>query len=110
MKIVKQAAVVVISAVLMGAASVSSWAAMPVGNMATWRHAEVITAANGPLSATGSSLEPSLAFQTVSQVRSKCKASHIYGPDDVVGDPNTCIMGGYAIPSAYAVGVTTGVR
>jgi hypothetical protein len=91
MKIVKRAAAVVMSSLLMSA-SVSTWAAMPAGNMAAPGHAEVIAAANGPLSATKSSLEPSPALQAARQVRGNCRASHIYGAHDVVGDPNTCII------------------
>jgi hypothetical protein len=109
MKIVKRAAVVVISGLLMGAAS-SSWAAMPATNVAGTGQAEVIAAANGPVAATESPLEPSLALQAARLVRSNCKASHIYGADDVVGDKNACIMGGYAIGGGYGYGMATSVR
>lgn len=108
MKIVKRAAVVVISGLLMGAAS-STWA-MPAGNMAAPSQAEVIAVTNGPLSATESSLEPSLALQAARRVRNNCEASHIYGADDVVGDKNACIMGGYSIPGAYGFGMATSVH
>jgi hypothetical protein len=67
--------------------------------------------ANGPMSATESSLEPSMALQVARQVRSNFKASHIYGADEVVADQNSCIMGGYAIPGAYGgIGMAMGVR
>jgi len=112
MRIVKSAAVVAISGFLMGA-SMSAWAGMPTDNMEAPSHIEVIAAANGPLSATEGALEPSMALQATRQVRSNCQASHIYGADDVVGDKNSCIMGGYAIPGAGAysgIGMATGVR
>jgi hypothetical protein len=100
---------------LMGAASVSTWAGMPAGNLAAPSQAEVLAVANGPLSATEGALEPSMALQAARQVRSNCKASHIYGADDVVGDKNACIMGGYAISGGYGVafggvGMVGGVR
>jgi hypothetical protein len=109
MKRVKSAALVVMSGWLMGV-SASAWAAMPAGNMAQPNHAEVIAAANGPLFATESSLEPSLALQAARQDQGKCKASHIYGAADVVGDKNTCIMGGYGISGAYGGGMAIGGR
>jgi hypothetical protein len=77
MKMVKSAALVVMSGWLMGV-SASAWAAMPAGNMAPPNHAEVIAAANGPLFATEGSLEPSLALQVARQDHGKCRASHIY--------------------------------
>ena len=110
MKITKKAAVVVISGLLMSGASVPTWAEMPANSIAAPGHAEVIAAANGPLAATESSLEPSNAVQAARQARSNCTASHIYGADDVVGDQKACIMGGYAIQGTYGVGIATGVR
>ena len=107
MTIVKRAAIVAISGLLMGA-SVSAWAAMPAGNMAAPSHAEVVAAANGPLSATEGSVDPSLALQVAHHIHSNCEASHMYGADDVVGDANACIMGGYAIPGGYGFGVAIG--
>jgi hypothetical protein len=109
MKIVKRTAVVVaISGLLMSAASVSTWAGMPSGNIPAPSHLQVLAAANGPLFATESSLEPSMALQAARQVRSNCEASHMYGADNVVGDKNACIMGGYAIPGGYGSGVAVG--
>jgi hypothetical protein len=111
MKIVKGAAVVVMSGFLMGASSLSTRAAMPAGNVAAApSNASVIVAANGPLSATESLLKPPLALPSSPQVHSNCKASHLYGADDVVGDQNSCIMGGYAIPGAYGAGIAAAVR
>lgn len=109
MKKVKSAALAVISGWLIGA-SASAWATMPAGNMTEPNHAEVIAAANGPLFAAEGSLEPSLALQAARQDHGRCKASHIYGAADVVGDKNTCIMGGYGIPGAYGGGMAIGGR
>jgi hypothetical protein len=113
MKIVRKAAVVAIAGFLLGATLVPSWAAMPAANMAAPNQAEVIAAATGPFSATESLLEPSVALQATRQVRSNCKASHMYGADNLVGDPKACIMGGYGIAGAYGyggVGMATGGR
>ena len=109
MKMVKRAALVVMSGLLMGV-SASAWATMPAGNTTEPNHAEVIAAGNGPLFATESSLEPSVALQAARQDHGKCKASHIYGAADVVGDKNTCIMGGYAFSGAYGGGMAIGGR
>jgi hypothetical protein len=109
MKRVKSATLVVMSGWLMGV-SASAWAAMPAGNMAQPNHAEVIAAASGSLFATEGSLEPSLALQAARQDHVKCKASHIYGAADVVGDKSTCIMGGYAFSGAYGGGMAIGGR
>jgi hypothetical protein len=107
MKIVKSAAMVVISGLLMGA-SVSARAAMPVDNMASPSHASVIAVANDPLFATVSSLEPSPALQAARQEHNNCKASHMYGADDIVGDKQACIMGGYSISGGLVM--ATGAR
>jgi hypothetical protein len=107
MTIVKRAAIVAISGLLMGA-SASAWAAMPAGNTAAASHAEVVAAANGPMSATEDSVAPSLALQVTHHIHSNCEASHMYGADNVVGDQNACIMGGYAIPGGYGFGVAIG--
>jgi len=113
MKIIKSAAIVAISGFLLGATLVPSWAAMPAASTAAETHAGVIMAADVPLSATESLLEPSLALQAARQVHSNCKASHMYGADNLVGDPKACIMGGYGIAGAYGyggVGMATGGR
>jgi hypothetical protein len=109
MKIVKQAAAIVMSGLPMGM-SASAWAAMPAGNMTEPNHAEVIAGANGPLFATERSLEPSLPLQAARQDHDKFKASHFYRAADVVGDKNTCIMGGYGISGAYGGGMAIGGR
>src|SRR5437879_5852132 len=102
MKLVNGAAVALMSGFLMGASSLSTWAAMPARDMAVAPGAaKVLAVADGSLSATESALEPSLALQATRQVRNNCRPSHLYGPDDVVGDQNSCIKGGYAIPGAY---------
>jgi hypothetical protein len=113
MRIVEKAAAVLVAGLMIGATSMSSWAAMPAANMAAPSQAEVIGAATGPFSATESLLEPSLVLQAERQVHSNCKASHMYGADNLVGDPNACIMGGYGIAGAYGyggVGMATGGR
>jgi hypothetical protein len=109
MKRVKSAALVVMSGWLIGV-SASAWAAMPAGNITEPNHGEVIAAANDPLFAAEDSLEPSLALQAARQDHGKCKASHIYGAADVVGDKSTCIMGGYAFSGAYGGGMAIGGR
>jgi hypothetical protein len=109
MTIVKKTAVIVaMSGLLMGAASVSTWAGMPAGNMSAPSHPQVLAAANGPMSATEGSVDSSLARQVTYQIHSNCEASHMYGADNVVGDKNACIMGGYAIPGGYGVGLAIG--
>jgi hypothetical protein len=79
MKIVEKAAAVLVAGLMIGATSMSSWAAMPAANMAAPSQTEVLAAASGPFSASESLLEPSLALQAARQVHSNCKASHIYG-------------------------------
>jgi hypothetical protein len=109
MKIVKRAAAVVaISGLLMSAAAVSTWAGMPAGNMPAPSQPQVLAAANGPMSATEDSVAPSLALQVTHHIHSNCEASHMYGADNVVGDKDACIMGGYAIPGGYGFGVAIG--
>jgi len=109
MKIEKITAMVVISGLLMGA-SVSARAAMPVDSMAGSSHGAVIAAANGPLFATVSSLEPSPALQASRQEHNNCKASHMYGADDIVGDKQACIMGGYSISGGAGMATGPGGR
>jgi hypothetical protein len=96
MRIMKVTAMVMISGLLMGA-SAPGWAATPVDSVAGSSHGAVIAAANGPLFATVSSLEPSPALQSARQEHNNCEASHMYGADDIVGDKQACIMGGYSI-------------
>jgi hypothetical protein len=113
MKMTKSAVVVAISGFLLGATLVPSWAEMLAASTGAENHAGVIMAADVPLSATESLLEPSLAFQASREVHSNCKASHLYGADNLVGDPKACIMGGYGIAGAYGyggVGMATGGR
>jgi hypothetical protein len=113
MNIIKSAAVVTMSGFLLGATLMPSWAEMPAANTAAETHAGVIMAADVPLSATESLLEPALPLQATRQVHSNCKASHMYGADNLVGNPKACIMGGYGIASAYGyggVGMATGGR
>jgi hypothetical protein len=111
MKIIKSAAVVTISAFLLGATLVPSWAEMPAASTAAQTHAGVITVADVPLSATESLLKPALPLQAARQVHSNCKASHMYGADNLVGNQKACIMGGYAIGSGYGgVGTAIGGR
>ncbi len=113
MKLVKSAAAGLVAGLVIGATSISSWAAMPAANMAAPIQAEVIAAATVPLSATQSLLEPSLALKPARQVHSNCKPSHMYGANNLVGDPNACIMGGYGIAGIYGyggVGMATGAR
>jgi hypothetical protein len=67
------------------------------------------------MSATEDSVDPSLALQLTHHIHSNCEASHMYGANNVVGDANACIMGGYAIPGGYGVaiggvGMASGVR
>jgi hypothetical protein len=107
MQMVKRAALVVMSGLLIGM-SASAWATMPGGNTAEPNHGEMIADANSPLFATEISLEPSVALQAARQGHSNCRASHIYGTD-VVGEKNACIMGGYTVPGSYGVGAVGGM-
>ena len=104
MRIVKRAAVVMMSGLLMGAGSVSTWAAIPAGNIPAPSNPEVVASANASGSATARMVEPSLALQASHHVHSNCEASHMYGADNVVGDASACIRGGYAIPGGLGVG------
>jgi hypothetical protein len=108
MKIVRTVAVVVMAGLLMSAAAVSTWAGMPAGHMPAPGHLQVLAAANGPMSTIEDSVDPSLALQVTHHIHSNCEASHMYGADNVVGDKNACIMGGYAIPGGYGSGVAIG--
>jgi hypothetical protein len=108
MRIVKTAAVVVMSGLLMSAAAASTRAGVPAGNMPGPSYPQVLAAANRPMSATEDSVDPSLALQVTHHIHSNCEASHMYGADNVVGDKNACIMGGYAIPGGYGSGVAVG--
>jgi hypothetical protein len=113
MNIIKGSAVVAISGLLLAATWVPSSAEMPAASTAAETHTGAIMAADVQMSATESSLEPSLALQAARQVLSNCKASHMYGADNLVGNPKACIMGGYGIAGAYGyggVGMATGGR
>ena len=112
MKIMKSAAVVAISSVLVSATLAPSWAEMPTARTAAEAQAGVMVAAEAPMSGTESLLEPSIALQAGRQVQSNCKASHMYGADNLVGDPKACIMGGYGIAGAsgHGLGIATGGR
>src|SRR6266481_3792988 len=95
MRIFKKAANIAMAGLMMGA-SASAWAQMPAGNTPSRAGAALV--ASGPLSATEIALQPSEQVQAARQLHNNCKASHLYGADDIVGDKSTCIMGTYNLP------------
>jgi hypothetical protein len=105
MRIFKKAANIAMAGLMMGA-SASAWAQMPAGNTPSRAGAALV--ASGPLSATEIALQPSEQVQAARQLHNNCKASHLYGADDIVGDKSTCIMGMYTFPGGL-VGTATGV-
>jgi hypothetical protein len=91
MKIVRTTAAALISGLLMSGVSVPAWSAPPVLTGAQVASAKpVLQAAGGILAAA--------EFPRIQQIRpqaqSNCKPGHMYSADDIVGDPQACIMGG----------------
>jgi hypothetical protein len=93
MKIVRTTAAALISGLLMSGVSVPAWSAPATSEGPTV--AQVASAdallqpANGVLAAP--------EFPRIQQIRpqaqTNCKPGHMYTADDIVGDPQACIMG-----------------
>jgi hypothetical protein len=94
MKSVRTTAVALISGLLMSGVSLPAWSAPPVSEALTGAQVAsakpVLQAADGILAAA--------EFPRIQQIRpqaqSNCKPGHMYSADDIVGDPQACIMGG----------------
>jgi hypothetical protein len=92
-KIVRTTAAALISGLLMSGVSVPAWSAPTVSEGLTGAQVAsakpVVQAAGGILAAA--------EFPRLQQIRPpaqiNCKPGHMYSADDIVGDPQACIMG-----------------
>jgi hypothetical protein len=94
MKSVRTTAVALISGLLMSGVSLPAWSAPPVSEALTGAQ---VASAKPVLQAAGGILAAA-EFPRIQQIRpqaqSNCKPGHMYSADDIVGDPQACIMGG----------------
>jgi hypothetical protein len=94
MKSVRTTAVALISGLLMSGVSLPAWSAPPVSEGLTGAQ---VASAKPELQAAGGILAAA-EFPRIQQIRpqaqSNCKPGHMYSADDIVGDPQACIMGG----------------
>jgi hypothetical protein len=101
MKIVRTTAAALISGLLMSGVSVTAWSAPPVSEGLTGAQvASAVPAAGGILAAA-----ESLGIQQIRpQAQTNCMPGHMYSADDIVGNPQACIMGNNGIGGIAGIG------
>jgi hypothetical protein len=92
MKILKTTTVALISGLLMSGAGVPAWSATAVGQGSTVAQASSTnTAVQSATSILSSPEFPRVRSRP--NAMNNCRPGHMYSAHDIVGDPQTCIMG-----------------